>query len=259
MEVREWAIRILSGETLEEKLLNPGLFTDENRGSPILWKEPTRPPGMQFRPHHKGDKLPSFQELNNSDNRAVCLHRFAGHELLAVEMMAYVLLAFPDAPPSFRKGVVKTLLEEQQHVRLYMHQMERLGITFGDLPLHRHFWRHTSYITSPLHYVSVVALTFEMANLDFAQMYGKSFAHFGDIESAKTMATILKDEISHVKFGYLAFKQLKSENSSDWDAWTEVLSSTLVIPKRAKGFLLHEQPRKEAGIPEDWIHHLKNA
>ena len=66
--------------------------------------------------------------------------------------------------------------------------MERLGITFGDLPLYRHFWKHTPHIQSPLHYISMMSLTFEMANLDFAPMYGQSFAPFGDIDSAGLMA-----------------------------------------------------------------------
>ena len=101
--------------------------------------------------------------------------------------MAFTLLAFPDAPSSFRSGVAHTLCEEQGHVRLYMEQMKQLGIQFGDLPLYRHFWKHTPYIQSPIHYISMMSLTFEMANLDFASMYGKSFAHFGDVDAAELM------------------------------------------------------------------------
>src|SRR5665647_2461435 len=99
--------------------------------------------------------------------------------------------------------------EEQGHVRLYMDQMKRLGVNFGDLPLYRHFWNHTPYIQSPMHYVSIMSLTFEMANLDFAPMYGKYFSHFEDHESALLMATILKDEISHVRFGWQWLRKMK--------------------------------------------------
>ena len=116
--------------------------------------------------------------------------------------MAYALLRFPEAPSTFRRGVANTLKEEQEHVRLYLRQMERLGIRFGDLPLYRHFWCHTPYLTSPISYISVMSLTFEMANLDFAPMYGQSFDRHGDKEAAALMARILKDEISHVSFGW---------------------------------------------------------
>jgi uncharacterized ferritin-like protein (DUF455 family) len=253
MELRELAIQILSSDTLEGKLANPGEWTDHIPGPAIKWEEPSRPPGMGFSRRIKEDKLPPFHEHHAAEKRAICLHRFAGHELLAVEIMAFTLLAFPDAPPSFRLGLAHTLREEQGHVRLYMKHMERLGIQFGDLPLYKHFWKHTPYIQSPMHYVSMMSLTFEMANLDFASMYGKSFTHFEDQESAQLMAKILKDEMTHVKFGWCWLKRFKETQQTEWDAWKNILASTLLTPKRAKGFFVHEEPRRQAGIPSDWI------
>lgn len=257
MELSEWASSILSADTLEGKLAYPGSLTDNEPGPSVRWKEPVRPPGMALRRRSKKEKLPSFQEHENTEKRAICLHRFAGHELLAVEIMAYTLLAFPDAPKSFRKGLANTLREEQGHVRLYMNRLEALGLKFGDLPLYRHFWMHTPYIYSPLHYISMMSLTFEMANLDFASMYGKSFLYHGDQESAQLMATILKDEIAHVRFGWQWLKNLKQENTNEWHTWENVLKATLLTPKRAKGFVVHDQPRQQAGIPDEWISNLK--
>lgn len=257
MELRVWAESILAADTLNGKLACPDSLTDLQPGSPLFWDEPVRPPGMTLRRRSKQEKLPPFQEHGDPDKRAACLHRFAGHELLAVEMMAFTLLAFPEAPAKFRKGLANTLYEEQGHVKLYMNQMERLGIKFGDLPLYRHFWMHTPYIKSPLHYVSIMSLTFEMANLDFAPMYGKSFLAHGDKESAQLMAQILKDEITHVSFGWNWLRRFKLNEKTEWDAWEETLQSTLLIPKRAKGFLVHEEPRQKAGIPDEWISKLK--
>lgn len=257
MEIREWAIQVLSADTLEGKLIDPGAWTDHAPGAPLIWQEPVRPPGMGFSRKTKEEKLPSFQEHSDPYKRALCLHRFAGHELLAVEIMAFTLLAFPQAPSTFRLGLAHTLREEQGHVALYMKQMERLGVQFGDCPLYRHFWKHTPHIQSPLHYISMMSLTFEMANLDFAPMYGKSFSQAGDMESAQLMATILKDEISHVKFGWRWLQRFKGTDESEWGAWEKTLEGTLLTPKRAKGFCVHEEPRKQAGIPSEWIEKLK--
>ena len=257
MELREWAVRILTADTLEEKLLKPDLLTDENPGEPILFDEPIRPMGMGFNKRTKEEKLPPFHLHGNPDNRAVCLHRFAGHELLAVEIMAHAITAFPDAPKAFRKGVAHTLKEEQGHVSLYIDRMRGLGLNFGDLPLYRHFWNHVPYLTSPLRYISAMSLTFEMANLDFAPLYGKSFAHFGDQESADLMGQILRDEIHHVSFGYRWLEKWKNRDST-WDTWISSLSPKL-SPKRAKGFVLHEENRKLAGIPEEWIQQIAQA
>ena len=211
---------------------------------------------MGFNKRTKEEKLPSFQTHGKEENRAACLHRFAGHELLAVEIMAHALTAFPDAPKSFRKGIAHTLKEEQGHVRLYMQRMEEMGLRFGDLPLYRHFWNHVPYLTSPVRYVSVMSLTFEMANLDFAPLYGKSFSHFGDEKSAALMAQIVKDEINHVSFGWRWLNRLKGENDA-WNTWVESIAPKLV-PSRAKGFVLHEENRLNAGLPQSWIDKLKS-
>jgi len=257
MELRDWAIRILSADTLEEKLFSPEILTDENPGSPLLFNEPTRPPEMGFNKRTREQKLPAFQTHGKEENRAVCLHRFAGHELLAVEIMAHALTAFPNAPKSFRKGVAHTLKEEQGHVQLYMHRMEEMGLQFGDLPLYRHFWNHVPYLTSPIRYISTMSLTFEMANLDFAPLYRKSFDHFGDQKSADLMAQIVKDEINHVSFGWRWLNRMKGEQDL-WSTWVESITPNL-IPSRAKGFVLNEENRHKAGIPQDWIDRLKNC
>lgn len=258
MDLRDWATQILSSDRLEDKLLSPDNLTDEKRGSPLLWKEPARSPSMQFQKHKSRDKLPKAPELHHSDKRAICLHRFAGHELLAVEIMAYALLAFPDAPSSFRKGVAHTLKEEQDHVRRYQKRMEELGLKFGDLPLYRHFWAYVPHLTTPLKYVTMMSLTFEMANLDFAPYYGTLFANNGDSASADLMKGIFKDEIAHVSFGCRWLKRLKDPALSNWEAWTNALPS-LLPPSRAKGPEFNPDPRRLAGIDEEWVSQLAHS
>lgn len=256
MELREWAVCILSATSLEDKLFVPETLTDHSPGLPLRFDTPSRPAHMQFQRHAREHKLPPFQEHHSADKRAVCLHRFAGHELLAVEVMAQALLAFPDASKAFRKGVAHTLKEEQGHVRLYMNRMKELGLTFGDLPLYRHFWAYVPHLHDPIQYVSVMSLTLEMANLDFAPMYCKSFANAQDTASANLMKTILEDEIRHVSFGLSWLNKWKEQTLSSLEAWKLALPEA-VKPLRAKGFVVHEEPRKKAGIPQDWINHLK--
>lgn len=258
MELRDWAIRILSADVLDEKLLSPEELTDTNPGAPLIWKEPTRPVGMQFQKHTHKDRLPKFSDHHDADKRATCLHRFAGHELLAVEVMAFALLAFPDAPQHFRRGVAHTLKEEQEHVRLYLKRMQEMGLRLSDLPLYRNFWNYTPYLKNPLQYVSVMSLTFEMANLDFAPLYGASFAKHGDAASAALMKKILEDEFSHVSFGYRWLKRFKEKEKTEWDSWVESLPPKLT-PDRAKGFNFIEEHRTKIGIDPEWISNLKKS
>jgi uncharacterized ferritin-like protein (DUF455 family) len=257
VEIRDFAFGILSNDTLEGKLETPLELTDENPGAPLFFKEPARSHDLRFQKRKKEEKLPPLHELKHQDKRAICLHRFAGHELLAVEIMAYTLLAFPDAPASFRKGLAYTLKEEQEHVRLYCKRLNELGVSFGSMPIYKHFWSHTPAIKSPLHYVSTMSLTLEMANLDFAPIYGKAFLKGGDEKSADLMARILNDEIAHVGFGLKWLRNMKPSDLSEWDVWTDTLRTTLLTPRRAKGPSFHSEPREKAGVSKEWIQQLR--
>jgi uncharacterized ferritin-like protein (DUF455 family) len=258
MELTDWCTRILSADTLEEKLLSPKILTDNITSPAVFWKTPTRPPGMEFKKHNRKEKLPGFHEHNDPDKRAVCLHRFAGHELLAVEIMAYAILAFPEAPKHFRKGLANTLKEEQGHVRIYMQRLKEMGVQFGDLPLYKHFWAHTPFLTSPLKYVSVMSLTLEMANLDFAPTYKASFLKHGDEGSAALMNQILEDEIKHVSFGMHWLNKMKPSAESSWDTWRNSVPDKIPL-HRARGKVVYVEPRTLAGIPSDWIAQIKNS
>lgn len=258
-EIRDWAFSILTADTLEQKLYVPDRLTDYHPGPPRTVNEPVRPKGMGFTAHcRKKHRMPKIHELGESDKAAACLHRFAGHELLAVEIMAHALVAFPEAPKHFRRSVANTLKEEQWHVRIYQKRLLDLGVTFGDLPLFKHFWSHIPYLTSPLKYISVMNLTLEMANLDFAPHYRDAFLSHGDNDSAALMQTILEDEISHVATGYHWLKKLKPQHVTEWDAFEKSLSA-FCSPRAAKGFTFHEEPRKKAGLSPTFINTLKNC
>lgn len=252
MEIREWAHRILSASTLEEKLLSPKFLTDKNPGPKLLIDRPTRPSGMAFKKFSKQDKLPAFHEHKDEDNRAICLHRFLGHELMAVEIMAYALLAFPKAPKHFRKGLANTLKEEQWHVKLYQSRLKAFGCEIDSLPFNGHFWKYTKLMTTPLEFVSIMHLTLEMANLDFAPHYGSSFEKHGDIESAHLMKQIFEDELSHVGFGYHWLKKMKPEDSSDSESYIQSLNGKISI-KHSSGFIFFKDARLRAGLSEKFI------
>ena len=66
------------------------------------------------------DRLPRLHELRDPAARTVCLERFANHELMAVELFAWVLLAYPEMPAALRGGYLRVLEEEQAHLRMYL-------------------------------------------------------------------------------------------------------------------------------------------
>ena len=186
MELREFAERVLFSTSLEEKLRAPEGITDEQPGVALATPAgPGRPAGLHFKPHGAGkSEFPGLHQLENQIERGKLLHFFGNHELLATELMALVLLRFPDAPPAFRKGLLQTLKDEQLHTRWYIDRMRACGLDFGELPVSGYFWRCVSPMENPMDYVASLCLTFEQANLDFAGLFARGFATVGDTDTA---------------------------------------------------------------------------
>ncbi len=257
MELREFAERVLFATTLEEKLLRPTDITDERPGTAlVIPAAPSRPIGLQFKATGEArDSFPGTKNLEQESERGKLLHFFANHELLATELMALVLLKFPDAPAAFRKGVYQTLRDEQEHTQLYLHRMKQCGVHFGELPVSGYFWRSVSVMENPMDYVSSLCLTFEQANLDFARHYAKGFASIGDNETSQLLEKIYRDEIGHVAYGLKWFRRWKNPTESDWEAFCRQLKFPL-SPQRAKGITLNVEGRRAAGLDAHFIAEL---
>lgn len=257
MELREFAERVLFSTSLEEKLLAVDNISDERPGPALITPAaPGRPAALQFKPQVSGKaEFPGLHGLETQRERGRLLHFFANHELLATELMALVLLRFPDAPPAFRKGVFQTLKDEQEHTRLYIERMRACGISFGELPVSGYFWRAVSTMGNPMDYVASLCLTFEQANLDFARHFAKGFASVGDTETAQLLEKIYRDEIGHVAYGLKWFRRWKNPGESDWEAFCRQLKFPL-SPQRAKGFSLNIEGRRAAGLDAHFIAEL---
>jgi uncharacterized ferritin-like protein (DUF455 family) len=257
MELREFALRVLFSRTLDEKLETPLALTDENPGPPIAAPEvPERPSELRFKPQHSGkSNLPRAHCLDQTGERGRLLHFFANHELLATELMALVILRFPEAPLAFRRAVQQTLKDEQEHTRWYLRRMQECGVTFGEQPVSGYFWRAISGMESPLDYVAGLSLTFEQANLDFTRSFARAFAQAGDAESARLLERIYHDEIGHVACGLKWFRKWKAPNQSDWDAYCDTLKFPLSA-QRAKGPEFNVEGRLAAGLEQQFVDEL---
>lgn len=259
MELRDFAESVLFATSLEAKLSPPPPGVTDLQPGPALPSPstPGRPPELLFKDSSAAkSRFPSLHHLDQTQERGRLLHFFANHELLAVELMALVLLRFPDAPPSFRRGVFQTLQDEQEHTRLYIDRMRACGITFGELPVSGFFWRAVSGMQSPVDYVAGLSLTFEQANLDFARHFAGGFRNVGDADSAALLDRIYHDEIAHVAYGLKWFRRWKTPGQSDWDAFCRQLKFPL-SPQRAKGFSVNVQGRLAAGFEPEFIAQLE--
>jgi len=257
MELQAYALSILTEPSLAARLAPPPPdLSDAAPGEAIRILEPVRPPRLHMQSGRRLPKMPSREALKDPMKRAFCLHRFANHELMAVEIMAFALLAWPDMPKAFRRGILKTLHDEQRHLRLYIERMSDLGMEFGSQALNDHFWRSVPHWTSPLHYLATMALMFENANLDHAKDFAQRFESVGDETTARLMLEIQRDEIRHVAFGAEWFRRLKDPKLSTWAAFEQALHFP-DAPNRARGPLFDRQAREAAHLDPDFIDRLE--
>jgi uncharacterized ferritin-like protein (DUF455 family) len=257
MELRDFAEQVLFATTLEEKLRRPRHLTDDRPGPARPAPDaPGRPDELRFKGTDSAKTaFPGAPRLDSEHERGRLLHFFANHELLATELMALVLLRFPNAPAAFRRAVCQTMQDEQEHTRLYLERMAACGVRFGELPVSGYFWRVVAPMASPMDYVARLSLTFEQANLDFARHFARGFARAGDDATARLLDRIYRDEIAHVACGLKWFRRWKHPDESDWEAFRRQLKFPL-SPQRAKGFALNVEGRRAAGFDEQFIAEL---
>ena len=251
----DFARSILEGVNLSDKLLSSSVEWETwqsydlpdlpGRGSVIAFSE-------------KQSKFPKGQNLHEIDKKAMALHSFANHELLAIEMMAAALLIYPHENEEhirFKRGILTALKDEQKHLKLYIGRLEELGYQFGDFPLNNFFWRQMEKLKTPDNYAAVMALTFEAANLDFAQYYAALFREMGDLRTANILDIVLEDEIGHVAFGAHWMKKWR-EDKTLWQYYLDSLPWPLT-PARSKGIHFDSAIHQKAMNDLDFIKDLE--
>lgn len=263
--VRSFCLSILESPALEAKLQAPvgangARLPDDDPGPAVFIAAPARSASIWLQ---KGsDRLPKLRELVHPHARAVCLERFAHHELCAVELFAWALLAFPESPAAFRRGLLQALQEEQLHLRLYLERLSALNHVFGSQPLSDYLWQHPARIlvspNPPAAFLCAMGLTFEQANLDYSLLYRDAFRQAGDEESARVLQRVHDDEIRHVKLAAHWLRVLAPNHENDVERYVDHTPFPL-SPVRAKARRFDVAARRRAGLSEELIRFVQNA
>lgn len=258
LQVQDFARQILFGESISDKLFEADniLFDNTHDLLDEIPKTPARAKKIQL-----GDKNIRFPRghFHLNEKKAIALHSFANHELLAIEMMAAALLIYPHQTPEqvqFKKGIITTLRDEQKHFKLYIERLHQIGHEFGDFELNDYFWSQMSGMKTPAQYMSVMALTFEAANLDFAKYYHEQFLAVDDHQTAAILEIVLKDEISHVALGATYLNRWRGDKKL-CDYYFDNLPGNLT-PARAKGKIFNADLRKQARLDDEFIQWIDN-
>ncbi|MCE9574710.1 MAG: ferritin-like domain-containing protein [Deltaproteobacteria bacterium] len=252
--IRDYAEALIRATTLDGKLAAPPAPVElEDPLPPLVLTSPGRPPELAIAPG-RSVRVPPVAGMRDPEQRARILHALANHELQAIELFAWALLAFPDAPAPFRTGLLAILREEQRHCGLYLERLRAHGVAFGSQPVTGHFWGKLDQLGTPLAFVCAMGLTFENANLDFCQDYATAARAAGDHATAAVLDQVHDDELGHVRFAVTWLGKLAPGRPA-----LEVYLETVRFPlglARARGKDFDADARRRAGLDEDFIAQL---
>lgn len=248
--IERWAWDYVLTTSLDAKLAPPRAPRRWEERAPVRRLEaPGRPPALVV--STKADKT---RGLHAPRGRARVLHTFLHHELQAAELMAWAILAFPDAPLEFREGLLRIALDEVRHMRLYAEQIRRLGYCVGDFPVRDWFWTRIPKCREPASFVAVMGLGLESANLEHTATFAARFRDVGDEEAAHVQEIVGLEEIAHVRFGVRWFERFTG--GLDFHAWSRALPAPL-SPMLMRGRSLRRDARRRAGQPERFLDELE--
>jgi len=253
MNARDFAHQIVTADTLAGKLAPPPELGDAAfapAGSALRLAAPGRPANLAIVPGRQ-TRVPPLAGMRDPLQRARILHALANHELQAIELFAWAVLAFPTTPIAFRRGLVAILADEQRHLALYLDRLAAHGVGFGDQPVTGHFWNKLDHLTGPCEFVCAMNLTFENANLDFAGDYAAAARAAGDTATAGVLDQVHTDEIGHVHFGWVWLRRLTGD-ADPWQAYLAHIRPPLG-PARARGARFDREARRRAGFDEAFI------
>jgi uncharacterized ferritin-like protein (DUF455 family) len=265
--LRELCLQILSDGELEAKLESPfdagadgALLRDRDPGPAVFFDRPARVAALEMRAGV--ERLPRPGELGDPRARAACLRRFAHHELMAVELFAWALLAWPEVDAALRRGWAQALADEQRHCRMYLERLAAHGEALGDEPLSDYFWKHAAAIHAhprgPAAFLAAIGLTLEQANLDFTLVYADGFRRGGDEASARVAEVVHADEQRHVRLAVEWLARLSPADEDPIEAYRAAVPFPLEAA-RAKGRQFNAAARRASGLSESLIDHVRTA
>lgn len=249
----DWAFAYITTPSLADKTAPPPRAREFSPSRKALRVEsPSRPPELQVTSRAK--KAKTRGALNHLGRRAELVHRFWHHELQAAELMAWAVLAFPDTPAAFKRGLLSILDDEVRHMAMYAEYLHHAGFKLGDFPVRDWFWARVPACQSAASYCAVMGVGLEGANVDHTARFAAEFRAAGDEPGARLQEIVGEEELPHVRFGLHWLRQFTG--SDDFETWRGYLPPPW-SPMLMKGSALQRDMRLRAGYTDHFLTELE--
>jgi uncharacterized ferritin-like protein (DUF455 family) len=183
------------------------------------------------------------------------IHALAHIEFNAVNLALDALWRFPDMPSEYYADWLRVSAEEAMHFAMLSAHLQTLGYQYGDFPAHDSLWEMVGKTTEDvLARMALVPRTLEARGLDAIPPLRAKLAQAGDLEAARILDIILRDEIGHVEIGNRWYGHLCQQRGLEPRATYAELAARYKAPTLRGPFNI--EARLKAGFTEDEVRAL---
>ena len=159
-------------------------------------------PGRPARPELVSPLLVKHRSMGTVEGRAALIHALAHIEFNAINLALDAIWRFPCMPRAYYTDWLQVAAEEALHFSLLAAHLQTQGFNYGDFSAHNSLWEMAEKTRDDiLARIALVPRTLEARGLDASPAVRAKLAQAGDIEAAKILDIILRDEIGHVAVG----------------------------------------------------------
>jgi uncharacterized ferritin-like protein (DUF455 family) len=215
-------------------------------------------PGRPARPELVPPRLVGRRSMVTIEGRAMLVHALAHIEFNAVNLALDALWRFTGMPTAYYADWLSVASEEATHFTLLAAHLHVLGYAYGDFPAHDSLWEMVAKTTGDvLARMALVPRTLEARGLDAIPPLRAKLAQAGDMDAARILDIILRDEVGHVEIGNRWYNYLCDQRGLEAYATYGQLATQYAAPTLRGPFNL--EARRRAGFTEAELAALPSA
>ncbi|MES2536888.1 MAG: ferritin-like domain-containing protein [Pseudomonadota bacterium] len=215
-----------------------------------LLTEPQTIPGRPPQPELVSPLAVKRRSMRTVEGRAALIHALTHIEFNAINLALDAIWRFPDMPRDYYADWLQVAAEEALHFSLLSAHLQTLGFRYGDFTAHDSLWDMAAKTRDNiLARIALVPRTLEARGLDASPPVRAKLAQAGDMEAARILDIILRDEIGHVAVGNRWYAWLCAARGLDPVLTYAALATRYKAPPLRGPFNL--EARRAAGFSEE--------
>ena len=169
------------------------------------------------------------RRLGTREGVCAMLHAIAHIEFNAINLSLDAAYRFQQMPEAYYRDWIRVAKEEAYHFSLIAGRLEQLGSHYGAFTAHGGLWQacvDTEY--DVMVRMALVPRVMEARGLDVTPLIQEKLRHHGEINTARLLDIIYRDEQGHVAIGSHWFKHCCAERNLPYrETFAELLSGYL--------------------------------